>query len=412
MDERLYWLWLQYVLSPAGDTKPLTDAYGSAKSFYEAGASEWEKYFSGKKPAVLKRCSLKSPDDFAETAEFCDTHRLEIITPDSEYYPQNLLNVRNYPAVLFVRGDYKCLNEGVPFGVIGSRTPCVYGENAAKEIVKVICEKGALVVSGGALGIDSVAHKSALESGAKTVLVMGCGHGYDYLPEYADLRKRVTLQGAVISEYPPFSPVTQGSFPQRNRIISGMSKAVVIIEAAEYSGTFSTANHARKQGRDLYVLPGDINSGNFAGSNRLISEGATAIFSGEDILVKCNLLDKTERFKGDKTGNVFTNLNEKSPEGKNRKRKSNKKEPEKTEENKSEEKIQEKTENIIKKLPAGISKNAEIVYNIMSDGINELDEIKRKTQLEVRHILVALTELEILGFAEAYAPNCYRIKPT
>ncbi len=410
MDERLYWLWLQYVLKTAGDTKPLIDIYGSAKKFYEAGQSEWEKYFSGKRPAAFKRCNLKSPDDFAETAEFCDKHNLKIITPDSEYYPQNLLSVKNYPAVLFVRGDHKCLNEGVPFGVIGSRTPCVYGENAAKDIVGVISEKDGLVVSGGALGIDSIAHKSAIAHGGKTVLVMGCGHGYDYLRENADLRKDVTKHGACISEYPPFTPVAQNTFPERNRIISGISKAVVIIEAAEYSGTFSTANHALRQGRDLFVLPGDINSGNFAGSNRLISEGATAVFSGEDILVKCDLLKNAERFKGDKTGNVFVSLNEKSSEGKYQQRKNKKNKPKKAQENKPEEKIQEKTENIIKNLPAGISKNAEIVYNIMSDGINELDEIKRKSQLEVRHILVALTELEILGFAEAYAPNCYRTK--
>ena len=410
MDERHYWLWLQFVLNPAGKIKDLIDAYGTAEKFFEAGESEWEICFGSKRPSVYKRCRLKSPEDFDDTVKFCDEHSLKILTPESEYYPQNLLTIENYPAVLFVRGDYKCLNEGVPFGVIGSRTPCVYGVNAAENIVTTLSENGALIVSGGALGIDSVAHKTALQSGSKTVLVMGCGHGYGYLPENADLRKAVTKQGAVISEYPPFAPVSQSSFPERNRIISGMSKAVVIIEAAEYSGTFSTANHARKQGRDLFVLPGDIDSGNFAGSNRLITEGATAVFSGEDILVNCDLLQKAQRFKGEKTGETFAHIDEKHPDGKNYTRKSKKNKPQKTEEKKTEEKIQEKTENIIKNLPAGISKNAEIVYNIMSDGINELDEIKRKSELEVRHILVALTELEMLGFAEACSPGCYRIK--
>ena len=409
MDERLYWLWLQHVLKPAGDTKQLIDTYGSAKSFFEAGESEWEKYFA-KRTATFKRCKKKYPEDFSEITEFCDKHRLQIITPESQYYPQNLLSIKDFPAVLFVRGDYKCLNEGVPFGVIGSRTPCVYGENAARNIVATLSENGALIVSGGALGIDSVAHKTAVECAGKTVLVMGCGHGYAYLSENAELRKKVTKQGAVISEYPPFTPVGQATFPQRNRIISGMSKAVVIIEAAEYSGTFSTANHAKKQSRELFVLPGDITSGNFAGSNRLITEGAKAVFSGEDILVNCDLLEKAERFKGDKSGEAFEHLDEKSPEGKNFASKKRKKSKKTVEEKKTEEKNTEKTENIIKNLPAGISKNAEIVYNIMSDGISELDEIKRKSELEVRHILVALTELEILGFAEAYAPNCYRIK--
>ena len=410
MDKRLYWLWLQYVLKPAGNTKKLLDIYGTAADFYEAGESGWSDYFGDGRSGALKRCKGKSPGDFAETVDFCDKHNLSIVAPESEFYPKNLLEIKDYPAVLFVRGDCSCLNNGVSFGVIGSRTPSVYGVNAAENIVATLSEKGALIVSGGAVGIDSVAHKTALSSGAQTVLVMGCGHGYNYLPENAELRKKVTRQGAVISEYPPFTAVNAGTFPQRNRIISGMSKAVVIIEAAERSGTFSTANHAKKQGRDLYVLPGDIDSGNFAGSNRLITEGAKAVFSGEDILVNCNLLRQAPRFKGEKTGETFADIDKKSCEGKGYIRKLKKNKPSKAEENKTEEKIQEKTEIITKNLPAGISKNAEIVYNIMSDGISELDEIKRKSELEVRHILVALTELEMLGFAEAYAPNCYRLK--
>ena len=410
MDKRLYWLWLQYVLKPASVIKPLADAYGTAENFYQAGEDEWERFFGSNRKAMCRRAKEKLPEDFSDIADFCDKHSLHIITPDSEFYPKNLREIKDFPAVLFVRGDYKCLNEGIPFGVIGSRTPCVYGVNAAENIVATLSKKGALIVSGGAVGIDSVAHKTAIESSAKTVLVMGCGHGYNYLPENAELRKKVTMHGAVISEYPPFTSVTQGSFPNRNRIISGISKAVVIIEAAEYSGTFSTANHARKQGREIFVLPGDINSGNFAGSNRLITEGAKAVFSGEDILVSCDLLAKAERFKGDKTGEAFLHLDEKSTEGKDFVIKSNRHKRKKAEENKTEEKIQEKTENITKNLPAGISKNAEIVYNIMSDGINDLDEIKRKAQLEVRHVLVALTELEILGLAENCSPGCYRIR--
>ncbi len=410
MDDRYYWLWIQHVFKPAGEIKSMYEKYGSAKAFYEAGDSEWKEFFGSRRPGTYKRCSSKSPENFDETVEFCDKHGLKILTPESEYYPKNLSGIKNFPAVLFVRGDYKCLNDGVPFGVIGSRTPCDYGANTAKKIVATLTQNGALIVSGGALGIDSIAHKAAMEAGGKTVLVMGCGHGYGYLRENAELRKAVTKSGAVVSEYPPFEPVGPQTFPQRNRIISGMSKAVVIIEAAEYSGTFSTANHAKKQGRELFVLPGDINSGNFAGSNRLITEGAKAIFSGEDILVSCDLLKKAKRFKGEKNGDTFRGIDKKSPEGKKHVRKHRKTESIKTVKKENEEKILEKNKNIIKNLPVGISKNAEIVYNIMSDGINELDEIKRKSQLEVRHILGALTELEIFGFAEAYAPNCYRIK--
>ena len=245
---------------------------------------------------------------------------------------------------------------------------------------------------------------------------MGCGHGNGYLPENSQLRKLVAKNGALISEYPPYNPVTPGSFPMRNRLISALSDGVVIVEAADPSGTFNTANHALDQNKDVFVLPGDIESGNFAGSNRLITEGAIPVFSGEDILNYCGNLIINNKTHAEKNGKAFAQIDVDSEFSKKVIKKTVKK---KSSKKKKEEKTviitdsdEEKCEKKEKNCPEGISKNAAIVYNIMSDGINELDEIKRKTQLEVRHILVALTELEILGFAEAYAPNCYRIKPT
>lgn len=408
MDERLYWLWLQHVYTPGGKIKACIDEFHSPESFYAAGEETWKRFFS-RRSKTLERAKEKSPEDFLSITEFCDKHSLHILTPNSVYYPQNLLTIDNYPAVLFVRGDYTCLNSQVPFGVIGSRNPSVYGENCTKDIVSTLCENGALIVSGGAIGIDSVAHKTAMLCGCKTVLVMGCGHGYDYLPENSDMRRAVTHSGALISEYPPFTPVNQGTFPMRNRIISGISKAVVIIEAADKSGTFSTANHALKQGRQIFVLPGDVNSGKYTGSNRLITDGAVAIFSGEDVLKKCSLLSKEKGNSKKSENGVFSHVNEISTESKAKqlKRKKSAKKP--TLEREKEENNPEKIKIIPKKLPEGISKNAEIVYNIMSDGINELDEITRKSSLEIRNVLVALTELEMLGFACADGPNKYRI---
>lgn len=408
MDERLYWLWLQNVLKPGGKTKECIDKFGSAKDFYLAGAEEWKNFFSRKK-AAFERATAKNAEDFSEIVNFCDKHNLHIITPNSEYYPKNLLTIDDYPAVLFVRGDYTCLNSGVPFGVIGSRTPSLYGEKCAKNIVSVLCENSALIVSGGAVGIDSVAHKTAMLCAQKTVLVMGCGHGYDYLPQNADMRKAVTHAGALISEYPPYTPVSQNTFPLRNRIISGMSRAVVIIEAADKSGTFSTANHALKQGRELFVLPGDVNSGRYAGSNRLITDGAVAVFSGEDILKKCSLLNGKELHIKKKDDEVFSDIDMNSLESKSNSRKSKKINEKVQKEKQIEEKTEKKVEIIPKKLPEGISKNAEIVYNIMSNGINELDEITRMSSLQIRYVLVALTELEMLGFAKSDGPNKYRI---
>lgn len=404
MQKEKYWLWLQYGLGYAGKTKAVIDYFGSAEDFYNAWDSQWiQSGLISEASKAYKRLCEKNPEDFSDVFDFCLKHKIHIVTPDSEYYPPKLLDIDDYPAVLYVRGDVRCLRDSLPVAVIGSRTPSLYGVQSAKTIVSQLSERGALIVSGGALGIDSVAHEQAMEGGGRTVLVMGCGHGSNYLRRNSQLRKRVAQNGALITEYPPYFEVDQVSFQKRNRIISGMSLGVVIIEAADRSGTLNTANHALCQGRDLFVLPGDIASGNYEGSNQLISDGAAAIFSGDDVLKKYMEIPERES-SGVGSGIVFEKITEKSPRGKGTKKPSETKKPETVAE--KEDKKEEKTE---KNIPQGISKNAEIVYNIMSDGINDLDEIKRASCLEVRHVLVALTELELMGYAEAVAPGTYRL---
>ncbi len=411
-DNLIYWLWLQDCLGPGARVKDLLADYKDAKSFYLAGESAWKsKNLSRVAFGKLKR---KNPESYHKNIAFCFDHKIYILCPDDEYYPQRLLEIENYPLVLYVRGDYKILNSEKSIAVIGSRTPCVYGQKAAVKIVSGLVKNDYLIVSGGALGIDSVAHKSAIDSGGKTVLVMGCGHGNGYLPENSALRKLVASNGALISEYPPYNPVTQGSFPMRNRIISALSDGVVIVEAADPSGTFNTANHALEQNKDVFVLPGDIESGNFAGSNRLITEGAIPVFSSEDILLYCGQLNHTDKIFVEKSGKAFPELNVESEFSKKiikkaSKKKSSKKKNE-VKNNAIEENAEEKCEKKEKNCPEGISKNAAIVYNIMSDDIGTVDDISRKSGLGVREVLVAVTELEMLGVIEADGPGKYQLK--
>ncbi len=408
----LYWLWLQECLGSYNNVKQLLEKYSDAETIYRLG----EKFLKDEKlnARIRERFLKNKPEKFSDRLDFCIRHKIHLITPDSEYYPSRLLEIENYPLVLYVRGDYKILNEEKALAVIGSRTPSVYGEKAAEKIVATLACNDYVVVSGGALGLDSVAHESALKNGGKTVLIMGCGHGNDYLPENSALRKAVAQNGALVTEYPPYAPVTQGSFPRRNRIISGMSRGVVIVEAAERSGTFSTANHALEQGRDVFVLPGDIESGNFAGSNKLITEGANPVFSGEDILLYYRDITKSKKTHKIKDGNTFADITvDSSYSKKSVKRIRRKKSDTDTAEVKkavSEEENIEKTENKVKISPESISKNALIVYNIMSDGICTLDDIKRESGLAINKILVSLTELEMLSIAESDGPNKYRLK--
>lgn len=403
MENEIYWLWLQGTVGYAKPVRELINTFGDAKRIFEADSAELKDAGAkGFGPKVIGRIKEENIEKYYDIYDFCRKHKIHIITPDSEFYPKRLLEIENFPLALYVRGDYTCLNAENALGVIGSRTPSLYGEEATQTIVSQLCANDVLIVSGGAVGIDTVAHRTAIECGGKTVLVMGCGHGSGYLPENRSLRKRVAENGALVTEFPPYMNVTPATFPQRNRIISGMTSGVVIAEAAKLSGTFSTARHAIKQGRDLFVLPGDIKSGNYEGSNQLITEGAKPVFSAKDILPWA----KISRNSSAKTGQPFPNIDLEASSYKKRGMK-------KSSDKEKTEAIIEKEEKNIKKFEKinleTISKNAEIVYNIMSDGICDFDSIISESGLEVRKVLSALTELELNGIIRKASSDSYRL---
>ena len=405
MENKVFWVWLQKHVGFAGEYRQITEHFGTPEAVYNATEVELKSFeYLNKRKSLRDKLLDRDLSDAQNTVEICRKYGIHIVTPDSKHFPESLRCITNPPMVLYVRGDIECLNPEFPVAVIGSRTPCKYGEESARKIVTELVGASAVIVSGGALGIDSVAHKSAIEGGGKTILVMGCGHGDGYLPENSELRKNVYRHGALVSEYPPYTQVYQGSFPLRNRIISALSKAVVIIEAAQYSGTFSTAKYAMKQDKPLYVLPGDIESGNFDGSNQLITEGAKPIFSAKDLLSDFGKDIKRREAAKLKTNEPFVGLNERSEFSKKNKAKRVKKS---VKEDVVSEREEIKTEKTVKKLPETISKNAEIVYNLMSDGKCTMDEIANGSDLLPAKILAALTELELEGVirrtADAYS---------
>lgn len=408
MENEVYWIWLQQCWGYARKIDGFRSEFVNAQRVFEADDSEIRSVFRRVAPDVMRRDLTKAKEIF----DFCKEHKIHVITPESDLYPGKLLEIEDFPLVLYVRGDVTCLDRKISIAVIGSRTCSAYGEEVAKDVVAELAVNDVVVVSGGAIGIDSVAHRSAIENGGKTVLVMGCGHGYGYLPENSELRKAVAQNGALVTEYPPFYPVDPGSFPKRNRIISALSDGVVIIEAAERSGTLNTKKHALRQGRKVFVLPGDTKSGRFDGSNHLISEGAIPIFSGEDVLSHYGIVSKEKRDIAVKTGEPFEKIDEKGASAKKRKRTDKKSEYCSEKQKKSEifesiteEKISEKPKN----PPEGISKNAQMVYNVMSEGESELDFITRKSGLSIGVVLAAISELEIFGVITKTSPNTYEI---
>jgi DNA processing protein len=214
-------------------------------------------------------------------------YKIKVFTCDSPEYPQQLKEIYDYPPVLYIRGnlaeDECCL------AVVGTRRATVYGRQVTEEIVTDLARNGITIVSGLARGIDSVAHRAALEAGARTMAVFACGLDIVYPAENAKLAREIMEHGALISEYPLGTKPKADNFPRRNRIMSGLSLGVLIIEAGESSGALITANQALEQNREVFAVPGSILSPTSKGTNHLIQEGAKLVTNYVDILEELNL---------------------------------------------------------------------------------------------------------------------------
>lgn len=215
--------------------------------------------------------------------ELAAEKNIRIIPCDDSLYPSLLKKIHDPPTVLYVKGVPESLNcRGI--GMVGSRAATHYGKNVAGQLAKSLAGKGFSIISGMALGIDTASHKGALDGGANTIAVLGCGLDIIYPPSNHILYKEISAAGAVVSEYPFGTEPEYFRFPARNRIISGLSLGVVVVEAANRSGSLITANHALEQGREVFAVPGRIDSAKSAGSHTLLQQGAKLVHGINDII--------------------------------------------------------------------------------------------------------------------------------
>jgi len=206
-----------------------------------------------------------------------------VITFADANYPRRLKEIYDPPPVLYVRGEIKEEDE-LAIAIVGSRRTFPYGRSITEKISRDLVHEGITIVSGMARGIDSVAHQGAISGGGRTLAVLGCGVDVIYPRENRTLFGQIIDHGAVISEYPMGSPPEAGHFPRRNRIISGLSMGVVVIQAGKGSGSLITAGYALEQGRDVFAVPGNVGIEGSQGSNQLIKDGAKLVESSADIL--------------------------------------------------------------------------------------------------------------------------------
>ncbi len=398
-----YWIWLQNSLGAGARTDELLAYFRTPEEMYKAGEYEWRLsgLLTQKKIELLKNSTIEKT---TEILNECRQKGYKIITPDDNLFPKRLKNLSDMPLVLYGMGDCSVLNDTVSIGMVGTRNASDYGIETAQKLSFLLALSGATIVSGGALGIDSEAHAGAMLAKGRTLAFLGCGLSVNYLMENASLRRAITRYGAVVSEYSPFTPASRITFPTRNRLISGVSLGIVVVEAGVKSGSLITANFALDQGKDVFAVPGDIVRSSFDGTNHLIKNGAKPVFTAEDIL------SEYEYQYGDLIDLSNAKVNIASvPYVDYRKKKSQTQTntTKKADSVKIEESPVNKTEK--RKLPEDISEQAKIVYSVLNENGVHIDDIVRETNLKMNVVLTSLTELELLDFVQLESGKKYKL---
>lgn len=273
-----YWVWLSEQSGLSTHLKlRLLAHFGAPENVYYA---ETEDYLQveGMTPRLAERLADKSLAAADRILGECERLGARVLTMQDADYPMRLRNIFEPPCLLYVKGTLPLIDEEAAIAMVGTRKATPYGVETAEELAYAMAKQGALIVSGGAYGIDTAAHRGALRAGAKTVALLGCGIDVVYPTGNEWLYRDVAASGALLTEYPPGTPALGAHFPVRNRIISGLCLATVVVEAPEgRSGALITAHTALEQGRDVFAVPGPIKAPMSRGCNRLIADGAAAL---------------------------------------------------------------------------------------------------------------------------------------
>ena len=238
----------------------------------------------GMTEALIKALFNRDLANSREILRVCGEKNISILTYSDGCYPHRLKHIPDPPMVLYYKGYLPDWDSVPVIGIVGTRKASAYGMQVSDKMGFQIADCGGLVVSGGADGIDSMALRGAMKARKKVVAVLGCGADVVYPAKNKELFREIERQGCLITEFSPGTPPHSWNFPQRNRIISGISSGVLVVEAPERSGALNTAQHALDQGRDVFVVPGNIDSPCAAGSNELMRDRAIPVFSGWDVV--------------------------------------------------------------------------------------------------------------------------------
>ena len=412
MEEKIYAMWLSDALGPGNSAgKILIEKYGSFTEIHKLKETDYAQ--AGVKPGssimqrLMDKNTAKSEKDFG----FCNYNYFDVIEYTAQSYPKRLKSIMNPPTVLYTRGRMIDIDDNVCIGIVGTRSYTDIGWNSVYRVAGGIAKSGAVVVTGLASGIDTAATRAALEGSGYAIGIIGGGIERIYPSENKELFETMYRCGLVISELSPFSNITGTYFPIRNRIISGLCQGVLVGEGNIKSGAMITAKHAAEQGRHIFAIPGDINSEESSGVNKLIKEGAIPVFESSDVLEKYRYL-YPHRIKNIKNADNLQASEVRS----SKKVRLFSKTPQKTAGTKEtkntvsgayipRENIPQTPENQtkasekqIRQLPDYLCETEKKVYSVLSDVTDKnTDTISVEAGISTDKVLSALTTLEIEG---------------
>ena len=289
MSEEKYWLGFNLVagMGPA-KIHSLLSYYGDIRSAWHADESQL-KMLGIDRRAKSNLLQARRTLDLDQELQKVRSKNITLLTVESDDYPSYLAEIDGPPPLLYMVGGLEDIDRWA-VAVVGTRRVTPYGRQITQELVTGLVRSGVTIVSGLARGVDSIAHKTALEHGGRTLAVLGSGPDNIYPPEHRDLAREIVRgRGAVLTEYPLGTEPEAKNFPPRNRIISGLSLGVVIVEAGDRSGATITSQFALEQGREVFAVPGNVNSPTSRGTNRLIQQGAKLVTRADDVLEELNL---------------------------------------------------------------------------------------------------------------------------
>lgn len=362
MEPEEYWFWLcgKKAITRSKIQKLLC-RYGSVQEIYSAKETELYKCGILTSEETVCLAERKRNEAFRRELKQLQQAGILFLYPEHPAYPGRLKRLTDFPYSLYVRGMLPP-EAGPSVGIVGARVCSNYGRNTARELGKEAALYGISVISGMARGIDTYAHSGALAGGGKTWAVLGCGIDICYPKENKQIYEMISQKGGILSEYPPGTPPLPILFPQRNRIISGLSDAVVVVEAREKSGSLITVECALEQGKDVYAVPGRIGDALSAGCNRLIQSGAGILTKPSDLAA---VFENTYRI-------VKTEAEEQLFSG---------------------------------------NKRLLQLYNLIEDTPQTLDWLQEKMGLRTEEMFPLLLQLQIKGYIKEFGKNCYaRIK--